>query len=94
FEHGLDLGRAAVLTSLAAESGLDPALVEAQLADTALGDAVAAEERAAAELGISGVPFTVLAGRWAISGAQETSVFVAALDRVAAVLAPGEHRPP
>jgi predicted DsbA family dithiol-disulfide isomerase len=94
FEHGRDVGRAEVLEGSAAEAGLDPAVVRAQLRDEALRDAVAAEERAAADLGIGGVPFFVLAGRWAISGAQEVSVFASALDRVAREAAPGGQRPP
>ncbi|MBS0376281.1 MAG: DsbA family oxidoreductase [Proteobacteria bacterium] len=93
FERGLDLGRAEVLEAIAAEAGLDPALIRTQLGDAALRDAVAAEERTAARLGIGGVPFFVLAGRWAISGAQEASVLASALERVAAEAARGGSRP-
>ena len=35
----------------------------------------------------AGVPFFVLAGRWAVSGAQEPAMLVGALDEVAAALA-------
>jgi predicted DsbA family dithiol-disulfide isomerase len=38
-------------------------------------------------MGIQGVPFFVFAGKWAVSGAQETDAFVRALDAVAAELA-------
>jgi predicted DsbA family dithiol-disulfide isomerase len=40
-------------------------------------------QREAARLGIQGVPFLVLDGRYAVSGAQPTSVFVDALKRAA-----------
>jgi len=42
---------------------------------------VRADERAARELGITGVPFFVLGGRYAISGAQPADALAGALRR-------------
>jgi predicted DsbA family dithiol-disulfide isomerase len=42
-------------------------------------DAVAADVRDARSLGVSGVPFFVLDGRYGVSGAQATEVFSEAL---------------
>ncbi len=69
------------LASLAGEAGLDPAAVTEALATDACVASVRAEERAARELGVTGVPFFVLDGRNAVSGAQPTEVFADALAR-------------
>jgi predicted DsbA family dithiol-disulfide isomerase len=45
---------------------------------------VAASQDEAERLGIRGVPFYVIDGRYAISGAQPVGVFARALDRIAA----------
>ena len=45
---------------------------------------VKAEEAAGHKLGIRGVPYFVVGGTYAISGAQPVDVFVSALKRVAA----------
>lgn len=65
---------------LAVEAGLDEAEARAVLADpTAYADAVRADEREAAELGATGVPFFVLDRKYGVSGAQPTEVFAQAL---------------
>ena len=51
------------------------------LADGGYADAVREDEAQAGALGISGVPFTVLDNRYAVSGAQPAEAFAAALDR-------------
>ena len=43
-----------------------------------------ASHREAARLGVTGVPFYVLYGRYALSGAQPVEVFVRALDEARA----------
>ena len=76
FEQGEAVHDHATLTRLAAEVGLDVTTVLA--ADTHA-DAVRRDEAQAAELGISGVPFFVLDGRYGISGAQSSEVLLGAL---------------
>lgn len=77
FVEGLDVADHATLAKLAAETGVDGA-AEA-LASGAHADAVRADERAARELGIGGVPFFVLDGKLAVSGAQPIEVFQRAI---------------
>ena len=76
---GLAIGEPDVLAGLAADVGLDAAEARAILAGDRYRDAVRADEARARELGISGVPFFVMAGRIGVSGAQPAEVLVDAL---------------
>jgi predicted DsbA family dithiol-disulfide isomerase len=67
------------LVSLAADAGLDQAEARDVLERDAYVDAVAADVREARSLGVSGVPFFVIDGRYGVSGAQATAVFTDAL---------------
>jgi predicted DsbA family dithiol-disulfide isomerase len=69
------------LTAIAAGVGLDAGEVRAVLAGDEYADAVRAEEDAARDLGVQGVPFFVLDRRFAVSGAQPVEVLLAALTR-------------
>jgi predicted DsbA family dithiol-disulfide isomerase len=81
FTDGLAIGDRDVLAVLAGEAGLDGGEAR-ELLD---GDRYAAEVRAdqalARELGITGVPFFVLAGQLGVSGAQPAQVLRGALDQ-------------
>jgi predicted DsbA family dithiol-disulfide isomerase len=81
FGAGQPIFEPAELTGLAAAAGLDPAEAAQVLADGSYADAVREDEARASALGISGVPFTVLDDRYAVSGAQPAEAFAAALDR-------------
>ena len=81
FTEGRPVFDQADLTALAVDSGLDPDEAGKVLADGSYADAVRADEQQAAELGISGVPFFVLDGRYGVSGAQPVSTFSMALER-------------
>ncbi|ROS62156.1 putative DsbA family dithiol-disulfide isomerase [Frigoribacterium sp. PhB160] len=84
FEEGRHVGRVDDLADLAAEIGLDR--------DDALGAlesgrhlaAVRDDQARAQSLGITGVPFFVLDGKYGISGAQAPEAFLQALEQVAA----------
>ncbi|WP_324785456.1 DsbA family oxidoreductase [Streptomyces sp. H51] len=68
------------LVELAVAAGLDAADARRVLADPdAYADAVRADEREAAQLGATGVPFFVLDRRYGVSGAQPAEVFARAL---------------
>ncbi|MEU2746487.1 DsbA family oxidoreductase [Streptomyces collinus] len=68
------------LVELAVAAGLETAAVRAVLADAeAYADDVRADEREAAQLGASGVPFFVLDRAYGVSGAQPAEVFAQAL---------------
>ncbi|MFI2409385.1 DsbA family oxidoreductase [Streptomyces sp. NPDC018947] len=70
------------LVELAVGAGLDERTVRAVLADpTAHADEVRADEREAAQLGATGVPFFVLDRAYGVSGAQPVDVFAQALTR-------------
>ncbi|MFJ8693365.1 DsbA family oxidoreductase [Streptomyces roseolilacinus] len=71
-----------VLVRLAVEAGLDESEARSVLADaTAYADDVRADEREAAELGATGVPFFVLDRRYGVSGGQPAEVFTQALQQ-------------
>ncbi|MFC7909513.1 DsbA family oxidoreductase [Streptomyces nigra] len=68
------------LVELAVEAGLDADEVRRILADPeAYADDVRADEREAAQLGATGVPFFVLDRTYGVSGAQPAEVFTQAL---------------
>jgi predicted DsbA family dithiol-disulfide isomerase len=83
FEEGADIGSIAVLVQLAAQVGLPDESVERFLRSDEGTAEVKAEESAGHKLGIRGVPYFVLDGTYAISGAQPADIFVSALKRVA-----------
>ncbi|MFS4092056.1 DsbA family oxidoreductase [Streptomyces sp. AF1A] len=67
---------------LAVEAGLDEAEAHAVLDDpNAFAAEVRADERMAAELGASGVPFFVLDRRYGVSGVQPAEMFTRALEQ-------------
>lgn len=68
--EGLNIADLRVLARLGAEAGLTTTDVEALLAGDAYVDRVRADERRAAELGITGVPSVVIDGNPAVSGVQ------------------------
>jgi predicted DsbA family dithiol-disulfide isomerase len=83
FEEGRHVGRIPELADLAAEVGLDRDDVVRSLEAGEYRDAVQADIALAGELGIRGVPFFVLDGKYGISGAQESTTFANALRQVA-----------
>jgi predicted DsbA family dithiol-disulfide isomerase len=81
FTRGESLGDHDVLRAAAAAAGLDAARVEEVLAGNEFRDDVLADVAQARAYGSSGVPFFVIDGRFGISGAQPTELFVQALDQ-------------
>jgi predicted DsbA family dithiol-disulfide isomerase len=79
--EGQAIGEPDVLRPLAVEVGLDAREVDELLAGDGGATEVRRDQALARELGISGVPFFVLAGRLGVSGAQPADVLLAALDR-------------
>lgn len=75
FTEGIDVGDREALVALAGEIGLDADEARRVLDDGDLADAVRADERAAAQLGVTGVPFFVIDGRYGVSGAQPAALF-------------------
>ena len=83
-EHGADISDRAVLLDVAEQNGMERDIIAKLLDDGADIAEVQAEIRQAQELGINGVPFFILAGKYGLSGAQPVEALVAALDKAAA----------
>lgn len=79
FEEGRHVGRVPELADLAAEIGLDRDDVVRSLEAGEYLDAVRADVALAGELGIRGVPFFVIDGRYGVSGAQPVEAYEQAL---------------
>ena len=84
FVEGRHIGHVDELAQLAAEVGLDPQDVSRSLDADEHRAEVRADQEQAARLGINGVPFFVIDGRYGISGAQSPEMFVEALRQAAA----------
>ncbi len=83
FVEGLDVGDRDTLVRLAGEVGLDEGEVRTALASEAGVAEVRAAEDQVRNMGVSGVPFFVVEGKWAVSGAQPEDAFVQLLDHAA-----------
>jgi predicted DsbA family dithiol-disulfide isomerase len=79
--EGAAIGDPDTLSRLAREAGLEADDVTAVLTTDAYAREVRADEEEAHTLGISGVPFFVVGGRHALSGAQPAGLFRRALDQ-------------
>jgi predicted DsbA family dithiol-disulfide isomerase len=83
FEEGAEIGTIATLIRLAERAGLSKEVAERVLQSEEGTAEVKAEEAAGHALGIRGVPYFLVNGTYAISGAQPVETFVSALKRVA-----------
>ncbi len=90
FEKGEYIGDKAELARIAGQNGMDEAVVASLLASDADKDAVQAEIENAQRMGVTGVPFFVLEGKYAVTGAQDTAVLADAIRQVAAMKASGK----
>jgi predicted DsbA family dithiol-disulfide isomerase len=84
FEEALDIGSLEILTRLAAEAGLDAEGVQSALSDTESLDAVVEMEQQGYRMGIQGVPFFIVLGKYGVSGAQPPELWREALPKIAA----------
>jgi predicted DsbA family dithiol-disulfide isomerase len=81
FTQGLLLSDHAVLAEVAGKARMDEQAVAAALASEAYAADVRADEAAARDLGITGVPHYLVNGKWSIPGAQDVETLVLALER-------------
>lgn len=79
FTEGAHLADTPTLVRLGSEVGLDGAEVAEMLSTSAFTDAVRKDEQDARRVGVRGVPFFVVDGRYSVSGAQPSEVFLGAL---------------
>ena len=90
FTDGRDLSDRATLAEVAAGAGLDrDEVVELLEGDKGL-DVVRAGEEQARRIGVSGVPFFVVNGKVALSGAQPPEMFRQAFEQAGETIAAGE----
>jgi predicted DsbA family dithiol-disulfide isomerase len=83
FTDGVDLGDPAALAGIAGSLGLDEPAARAYLDSTDGTDRVRKDLAEARELGVTSVPTFVLAGRYAVTGAQDAATLREALNEVA-----------
>jgi predicted DsbA family dithiol-disulfide isomerase len=81
FTEGVPLGDRNALIRLAEEVGLEGREAGAALEAGSFADDVRADEDRAVQLGIRGVPFFVIAGKYGVSGAQPVEVLLDAVER-------------
>lgn len=81
FTEGAPIGDRDTLVTLASEVGLDPDEVRKVLESDDYAEAVRADERRAASLGITSVPFVALDEKYGVSGAQPADTFRRALQQ-------------
>lgn len=89
FGDGEDISDPAVLTAVAAEAGLDPAVIGRLLAGDADRAEVRAEAESARRAGITGVPAFIVASKYAVTGAQPRAFWTDFAREVAAATEPG-----
>ena len=82
FEDGVDIGNHARLVEIGAAAQLDAVDLERALTSRRHMSEVEALERQGHGWGISGVPTFIFERNYAVSGAQETDVFVQVFDRL------------
>ncbi len=81
FTDGELLSDHEVLVRVATAAGMDPDVARHALQSDAGASEVRADEELAHDLGITGVPYFVINGKWAIPGAQDVDTMVLALGR-------------
>ena len=84
FAEGRDLNSPDDLAAMAADAGLDAGEARASLAGDSGTQDVWESQHTASELGIGGVPFYVIDGRYAVSGGQPAEVWLRTLDAIEA----------
>ena len=84
FEEGRDIGDRNVLADAASEFGLERAVVMRMLEADTDKAAVQEEIASAQRMGVSGVPFFIFDGKYALSGAQPPQAIAAAITKALA----------
>ena len=82
FRDGQDISDHEVLCDVAKTVGMDSGVTARLLAGDNDLDTVIAEDKGAREMGVQGVPMFLVARKYALSGAQETDLWLRALDEI------------
>lgn len=83
FEEGKNVGDHTVLAEIAESCDMNRKLVESLLSSDADKDLIVGEIDAAQKMGVNGVPFFIMDGQYAISGAQTADVLAGAFRDIA-----------
>ncbi|WP_343078993.1 DsbA family oxidoreductase [Ostreiculturibacter nitratireducens] len=83
FREGRDIGDAGTLADIAAEAGLDRAMVAHLLATDADRDDIIARDRHARERGVTAVPTFIIGNRHVVQGAQPSQLWLDVIDELA-----------
>ncbi|MEM9231382.1 MAG: DsbA family oxidoreductase [Pseudomonadota bacterium] len=93
FKLGQDIGATDVLLDVAKTVGMDHTVTQRLLE----GDADMAEIRAAdaraRDMGVTGVPTFILGGKYVLTGAQETEVWLSVIDEIVEKSQAMDHKP-
>jgi predicted DsbA family dithiol-disulfide isomerase len=81
FTRGELLSDHAVLERAAVDAGMDPGLVQQVLGSDLFAAEVRADERTAQEQDVTGVPYFLINGKWAVPGAQDVDTLAIVLRR-------------
>lgn len=84
WREGRDIGDKATLLELAAECGLDRAMIERLLDSNADAQDIRARDVHARQRGVSGVPCFVIGNQYVVSGAQPPQVWSQVIDELTA----------
>ncbi len=82
FQDGKDIGDTGVLADLAAEIGLDRAMIETLLQGDADAEDIRARDAHARQRGVNGVPTFVIASQHVLRGAQPTDLWIKVMDEI------------
>jgi len=80
FLEGLDLTEASVLMDVAESAGMDRVVAEAHLQNAELHSQTIDSDKAAREMGITGVPFFIFNQQVGLSGAHESETLLEAMN--------------
>ncbi|MDV6332222.1 DsbA family oxidoreductase [Asticcacaulis sp. 201] len=84
FTDGRNILDRAVLYQIGAEIGLEAADIDAAFTSSDIDMSIALDQRQAQAYGVRGVPFVVVDGKFAVSGAQPVQAFLQTLQAAAA----------
>jgi predicted DsbA family dithiol-disulfide isomerase len=84
FTNGRNIFDRAVLHEIGAELGLSAADIDAAFTSSDIDMQIALDQRQAQSIGVRGVPFVVVDGKYAVSGAQPVAAFVQTFQAAAA----------
>ncbi|MNL67050.1 DSBA-like thioredoxin domain protein [compost metagenome] len=75
WQDGRDIGDPETLVAIAVEQGFDEQAARDELANGELRETIIGLEAHAAQVGVTGVPFFIVDGKLAVSGAQTPDVW-------------------